>query len=206
MPDEVRCEVNGLEGLLSELRELPQRFQTRILKGAVGTGAGVLRDEARRLAPIYLGADRDVTSLMGWRIRNLPKDHPPPGTLKAAIYSARLSSQCTPTKEVWIFSVRQGKKFRAVAKGGTTQNQDAFYARWIEYGHWTRPPKGPGPRAARRDAAIKAGTVRWVPPQPFMRPAFDTKKDEAFRAMTEYIRKNLPAALVGMQFLKALAA
>lgn len=105
-------EVKGLSEVLRKLRTMPEAFQARVIRGAVAAGAQVIRDEATARAPYYSGA--------------VGKNHPPPGTLQAAIYQVRLTSECTPTHEKWMVSVRHGKK----AVGGA----DAYYATWVEYG------------------------------------------------------------------------
>ena len=194
MADYVRAEFTGLQDLLSDLRELPRAIQERVLKGALATGAKVIRDEARRLAPVYT----EFNTATG-EYKPISDKHPPAGTLKKAIYYTRLVSACTPTTEVWLVSVHKGKKFRAVSrgsgKGRYTENHDAFYASWVEYGHYTRTPgmTSQQHRKARGGVDIYLGS-RWIPPQPFMRPAFDTKKEAAFQAMREYLLDNLPAA------------
>ena len=185
MTDAIKFELPDLQAFLAELHALPQQVQQRLAKGAVATGASVIRKAAIALAPMDTGV------------------------LKGAIYQTRLVDQCTPTLEAWAVDVYAGKlqrhRGKKTSKFGPTQgtNRDAFYAKWIEYGHFTRTPAGPGPRKARREAARKAGTARWVPPQPFMGPAFRDHKDAAVRAMGEYITANLPAATAANRFLKA---
>ena len=49
----------------------------------------------------------------------------------------------------------------------------------LELGHFTRPSKD------------GTGNVRWVPPQPILRPAFDAKRDRAIQAMGESLAVTL---------------
>lgn len=192
MSDEIKAEWHGMVDLLAELRELPDKIRERILIGAVAKGASVIKNEAVRLAPVWTG--------------EVSQGHPPPGTLKRAIYQARLMSECTDTREVRIISVRQGKKYQAVKTRGGISNQDAFYAKWVEYGHYARTAgmTSTEHRKARSGVDLYTG-AKWVPPSPFLRPAFATKQGEAFQAMREYIEKNLPAAVMACRFLKAAA-
>lgn len=190
MGDAVSLQFGGLEQMLAELRSLPTVMQKRVMLGAVATGCSVIRKEAIARAPVYTG---DVS-----------QGHPPPGTLKKAIYQVRLQEECTLTMEVWKIGVRQGKAAQS-AKGGS---KDAYYASWVEYGHYTRGPKSAGSTRKARRNAIAMGTslvagAHWIVAQPFMRPAVDTKSAEAFNAMTKYIEDNIGAATLAMKYLQA---
>lgn len=148
-------EVQGLPELLRKLRGLPDQVRAKVIKGAVASGAAVIKNEAISRAPIYSG--------------KVGKNHPPPGALKAAIYQARLLKECTGTVEAWLVSVRKGPRAAASVRG----NVDAYYATWVEYG------------------TVKMGA------KPFMRPAFEAKKNEAVEAMRQYVLAKLPDALKG---------
>ena len=96
--------------------------------------------------------------------------HPPAGTLKKAIYQTRLTSECTLTREVWKVGIRQGRNATVGAKGAKV-SVDAFYGRFVEF-----------------------GTVKMAA-RPFMRPAFDTKKQAASQAFGTYLAFGLPQAV-----------
>ena len=193
MSDGVAASITGLEGLMAELRALPALMQQRVIRGAVGTGANIIKREAVVLAPEWTGP--------------VSKGHPPPGTLKRAIYAARLMDKCTSTTEVWIVGVRSGKAARHYgtknSKAGPTQgkNLDAYYGRWVEYGHHVRASKS-DKKNLHSGAVLKTGAYS-VAPKPYMRPAFETKKNEAVQAMQDYINRHLVAAVVGNTYLKA---
>lgn len=201
MTDTATLTMPNLADFLRELQQLPRVIRERAVKGAVATAASVVRKDAIMRAPLWLGSDKELMGMVGQRAHKMQVGHPPPGTLKKAIYQTRMVNECTDTLEVWKVDVAKGKK--ALKGGGTTNARDAYYAAWIEYGHFTRTPKGPGKRKARQLAGIAAGTVRWVPPQPFMRPAFETKKTEALNAMAEYLRREMHAATEAMRYIKA---
>jgi len=184
MTDSVTVKVKGLDALLAELQTLPQALQTRVMKGAVATGASVIRKKAIALAPQSTGS--------------VSEGHPPPGTLKKAIYQVRLSQACTATREVWKVDVRRGKKARSVGKKGT--NLDAYYALWVEFGHYARVPHEMTKTA--KAAGRMLGVAKWVPPRPFMRPAVATSSQEALAAMRDYLNNNLRLAVTAMQFVK----
>jgi HK97 gp10 family phage protein len=185
MADGVTFRIPELQAFLSELQELPMKVQQRLLKGAVATAASVVRKEAVLQAPI-------APEVEGRQM--------PVGTLKKSIYQTRLPEKCTATLEVWKVDVRTGK--RTTKKGNALP--DAYYAGFVEYGHYARQPKAVGSRKARR-AKAEAGGVRWVAAKPFMRPAFEKKKNEAVRAMEQYLRENIPAAVAANKFIKAVA-
>ena len=198
--DEVKFTVVGMRELMEELHGLAVVTQKRLALGAVATAASVIRKKSVELAPIYLGADHYLQSLVGRRSVKMSAGHPQPGTLKRSIYQTRMSEKCTPTTEVWKVDVRRGKK---KTKKGADQ-PDAYYAAWVEYGHYTRPPSGGGTLKMRRAEGRRSGAVKWVPAQPFMRPAFESSKEEALSAMAKYIADNLHAATLSFRLLKAI--
>ena len=183
--DQFSGDVQGFDKLIEELRRLPEQMQSRVMKGALATGANVIKREAVLLAPESTGP--------------VSEGHPPPGTLKRAIYAARLMDQCTTTLEVWKVGVRSGKRAQSVGKKGA--NLDAFYAGWVEHGHYARVSKELGKDAKKAGRAL--GVAVWVQAQPFMRPAFETKKGEAVQAMQNYVRERLPQVAALFNYLKA---
>ena len=198
MTDQVALVTPDLQAFLTELQALPVLVQKRIALGAVATACSVIRKASIALAPMYL-----PSTIM-------QKNHPPPGTLKRAIYQARMTDRCTPTKEVWMVGIRSGKAMRNAGSknsaAGPTQgtNKDAYYAAWVEFGHFTRMPNGPkATKKARQLAARALGITRYVPPQPFMRPAFEQSKGSAAQAMSDYVTRELSAAMAASKFLKA---
>lgn len=149
MADLINTEITGLAELRQTLAALPDALKSRALKGMVATGASIIKNEAIAKAPMYTGA--------------VSKGHPPPGTLKSAIYQTRLTQFCTPVEEVWKVDVRKGKRYQSQKRGGAEVNVDAYYASWVEYG------------------TVKMGA------RPFMRPAFEAKKEAAVNAMGTYL-------------------
>lgn len=183
MDDGFTFEMPGLDKFLAELRELPAAIQTKVIRGAVATGASVLRKEIIRRAP-------DVD-----------------GTLRNAVYQVRNPQQCTPTFEVFKVGVRRGKaqrhKGKTTSAAGPTQgtNRDAFYASWVEYGHFARVPHEMTKSA--KAAGRMLGVAKWVPAHPFFRPAIAAAADDAMAAMRTYFETNLPLATASMTYLKA---
>lgn len=173
----IDIEVKGLSELKATLRTLPAAIQNRVMRSAVATAAGVFKDEAVLLAPMYTGS--------------VQAGHPPPGTLKQAIYITRMVSQCTSTLEMWKVDVRRN------AAKGKTKGVGAFYASWVEYGHFTRTP-GLSKRA--HGAAVAAGMAgglgaKWVSAKPYMRPAFESVKEQAALAMRDKMAQRIDDAV-----------
>jgi HK97 gp10 family phage protein len=195
MADGMTFEMVGMDDFLREIRMLPDSIRTRVLKGAVATGAKVMRKDAVARAPIFSG--------------KVSSGHPPPGTLKRAIYQTRMTQLCSDTQEVWKVDVRRGKtavSTRGKNKGVRNLGQDAFYAMWVEYGHYTRTPGTSKKEHARLRGGVDLYTgSKWVPAQPFMRPAFTSTQSAVLEAMGNYIDNNLKDAVAAMRYVKALA-
>jgi hypothetical protein len=186
MADGVALTVPGLDAFLAELRALPAKVQTKVMTKVVSAGAAVVQAEVARRAPVYTGS--------------VAEGHPPPGTLKKAIYRARVTSECTATHEVWKVAIRKGKAAQTTRRGKSTVNLDAYYASWVEYGHFTRVPHAM--TKAARAAARVAGTARFVPAHPFFRPGVAASTQSSFAAMQGALARELPLALAGGRYLK----
>lgn len=89
------------------------------------------------------------------------------GKLQRAVYMVRDKALTTLTRAVYHVGVRSGKKWRSRTitagkrAGQTTSDRDAFYWRFLEFGT---------SKMAKR---------------PFLRPAFEAKKEEAVDAIKE---------------------
>lgn len=186
MPDGATFNATGFDQLKRELEQLPKAVREKLLKGATATACSVIRAEAVARAPFWTGDPQ--------------QGHPPAGTLKKAIYQARVPGKCTVTKEVWVVNVRQGKKAQTTQRGRQVVNLDAFYAKWVEFGHYTRQPDTV--TRSQRKQLQDYGRAKYVAPQPFMRPAYEIKKVEASEAFVKYITDRLPLAIQGMRFIK----
>lgn len=66
-PGFLEFEVKGLKELMDSMRRLPQSLQDKALPRAVLAGAGVIRDEARRLCPKKSG--RLARSIVAKKVR-----------------------------------------------------------------------------------------------------------------------------------------
>lgn len=112
------------------------------------------------------------------------------GVLFDSIIVKRLEEESSGgTRQVYLVTVRKG------SYGGG----DAFYWRWVENGHKFVPPnrnvsartgRTVGWAAHRRAAELEYGTKR-TRAYPFMRPAYETKKQEAVNLMTQTLAEQL---------------
>lgn len=155
--------IAGLKELQAALKELPDRIAKNVLRGSVSAGAAVIRKETVNRAPVYSG---DVS-----------KGHPPPGTLKRAIYQKQISELSSKLTQVFYVGVRKGKKFRVQGKKGD-KSQDAYYAKFVEFG-------------------TSKMTAR-----PFMRPAFEAKKEAAVDAIKAYLETRIPLEVAKLKVYK----
>ncbi len=108
------------------------------------------------------------------------KNHPPPGTLKRAISRGRSNRYSAPGKEVFHIFVRNAGSSAKGRKIVAGSKFDAFYWRFVEF--------GTSKMAAR----------------PFMRPAFEAKKEEAITTIAQVIADRFPqeAKNLGWKFIK----
>lgn len=93
--------------------------------------------------------------------------HPPPGTLKRSIYQKQKRELSSAVQQTFIVGIRKGKKYRNQGKKGN-MSMDAFYASMVEF--------GTSKMAAR----------------PYLRPAFEAKKEQAVSAIKAYLEKRIP--------------
>jgi HK97 gp10 family phage protein len=165
--------VLGVPNLRAQLEAVPERLRRRVLRNALAAGARVVRDAARRAAPVLKKFDKRRK----------------PGTLKKAI-TVRTSKRDQRAGNVGVFvnvrPARGPKRFRQ-------STEDPFYWRWIEFGHRILPKSGKTKyttvvrtrkdgtswsRTYKSDAASirnrrRNATIR-VPAIPFLRPAIST--------------------------------
>lgn len=91
------------------------------------------------------------------------------GRMRRALYIKKMGKP-NPFQENVIVGVRSGKRLQK-------RDLDAYYWKFIEFGHLTRP-KGKSRSNSARISAAAAG-AKMVPAQPFVRPAFENSKGRA---------------------------
>jgi len=156
--------LKGWGELEKQLLGLSAKIAKNALSSGVSAGARFMQKAVKDKAPLLSGPT--------WG------DHQPPGTLKRSIivkYCPELSTQFKSTYKV---TVRKGKRYRNQGKKGN-RSQDAYYADWVEKGHWYVPPKPKNANwKSHREAAksYTSSTAKFIPAHPFMRPAWEVNK------------------------------
>ena len=139
--------------------QLPQRLDNKLLNQGLIAGARVVRDEARRRAPVLKIPDprrRAGTlrrSIRAMRIR-------PPHYAATAIVRVRGLTR----KQIGAFKKKRGA-------GGANNPNDPFYWRFVEFGTSTMGAR------------------------PFLRPAFESKKEAAVRLAIATLRPLVAAEI-----------
>lgn len=178
----VQVDVKGIQELQLALLELPKKIAKNALRGAVYAGARIIAQEAKLKAPVYTGS--------------VAQGHPPPGTLKRSIITKQIPEKSNAFNQTFYVTVRKGKKYQKQGKKGNL-SQDAYYANWVEFGHHYAP-RGKHGYGSRKQAmqAVRSGQAMisgsyYMAPKPFMRPAFDSKANEATEAIKERLAQRI---------------
>lgn len=166
--------VKGFAELEKALSELPQKLLKNAMRRALYAGVKIIAKEAKLLCPV--APPSHVAVSYGAKIGELRR-------------SIRASARVDRAK---------GTAYGYVKAGATPKNLAPFYAGFVEYGtaaHFIVPRKG--------TKALNVGGQYFAKvfhpgsaPRPFMRPAFDSKQNEALEAvrasLADAIKKNLP--------------
>lgn len=126
--DGIRLDVKGLPELQARLKALPAKLRARALRNALAAGARIVRDEAKRRAPVL----RSAVVSKGKTIRK-------PGTLRDNI-AVRTSKAARRAGNVGVFvNVRPAKR----GQRGAKSPNDPFYWRFVNFGT-SKKPQGAG--------------------------------------------------------------
>lgn len=145
MAGDIEVRVRGLDDLRAALREIPDKLRRRVLRNALAAGARIVRDEARRGAPVLREPDPRRKA----------------GTVRDAI-SVRTSRQARAEGNVGVFvnvkplKAAQIRAFKAKGGKAASNPNDPFYWRWLEFGR-----QGRAGAAAAPSRLIRAGSVRY---------------------------------------------
>lgn len=152
------------------LDKLEMMLKTKVARSMAVAAGKVYRDEAKRRAPVGdQGPDEGIS--------------PYPGATRDAIYLAYREGQTTEDKVVYSIS---------------WNSKIAPHAHWQEFGHWRvneLVPIGAGGMWVATTERLE--TPKWVPAQPFMRPALDAMGQRAMDAATERGRVRMAELLAG---------
>lgn len=142
-------------------------------KLAASVGEGVLR------ATGYAGAQVFQAEVK----RNTSKFKKPTGVIAKNIIVVRATEDSDSNqKQTYLVTVRTGKE----------NPQDAYYWKWVEDGHniVRRKPKSKTWKAHRAAEKAEFGSST-VPATPFVRPAYESVKDQALQAMRARLAEKL---------------
>ena len=182
MANSVTLKFSGLAGIRDVLKKLPDETQKKVLRPAIGKAAKPLLSAAKARVPVRTGALRaSLTSL----VRRGKKD---------GLYYAAVG----PSSDYFL----GGKRVRGnQSKAGA--DKPANYAHLVEFGHMSAAATGvdvataKGTRRRRgKKGSDQAFTPRsFVLPQPFMRPAMMSSRDQVEKVLAAEIRKGLEDAV-----------
>lgn len=163
--------VRGADDIARKLRAIPDALRKQALRTSLAAGARLVRDDARRNAPVL----------------RAPSRYRKPGTVRDAI-SVRTSKVARRAGNVGVFvNVRpaKGARYRTsttrflgvqsrtrvqtrASQRGARSRDDPYYWQWLEFG-WT-PASSRNTRRSRRKAS-RAGAARQIPGRRFLRNA-----------------------------------
>jgi HK97 gp10 family phage protein len=175
--------VYGLDETKKDLMKLRRNIRRNVLRRAVRAGAVVIQKEARRRVPVRTGALKKAIAVRS--------DNTPYGVRGMVYISSRVKMRAS--------AAVQGKFVSAKQRGFAGTIYPKAYAHLVEYG---AQPHYLG-RGSQRSVKVKRGD-KWVRQggssnesgrkhpgaraQPFIRPAYDTKKEAAVEAVTTTLR------------------
>lgn len=155
---------------LAGLDKLTGPLKTKVARSMAVAAGKVFRDEAKRRAPVGdQGPDEGIS--------------PYPGATREAIYLAYREGQTTEDKVVYSIS---------------WNSKIAPHAHWQEFGHWRvneLVPIGTGGLWVATKERLE--TPKWVPAQPFMRPALESMRQVAAQAAIERGKVRMAELLSG---------
>jgi HK97 gp10 family phage protein len=142
--------LEGFDELAAKLRALVPAMRKRVLRNALSAGARLVRDDAKRNAPVL-----PLSSKAPYR---------KPGTLKDAI-RVRTSKAARRSGDIGVFvNVKPAK----AGQRGNKSLSDPFYWRFQEFG-WTPASKRTGLATKReRRTSLRAGVSRQIPGKKFL--------------------------------------
>lgn len=191
MPAVKEVQFFGAREFIEGLREMGLKVPTTAVRKGLYRGAVIIRDEARRRAPVRTGALKKSIVAVTKRIKS--------GKGLDYIGIVRID------KVKFIVTRSKGKlRLRRLSKDGRVKvngvtlkpSTDTIYPR--NYAHLAEFGTSPHSTAPKNLSKAKGSKGRRVPRQhpgakakPFMRPAYDTKIGSAFTAFKEEVLSEL---------------
>lgn len=158
----VTVNIKGINEVADFLKNMPDEFNYKFLVGAHKSALKPFQEEAKRRAPV---GNKTVKSRYSSRTHE-------PGNLRDSISMGVIKSA---RKNAGVWCGPQASPFGK-------KRFDAYYAHMIEFGHFIKKRRSKKYTTAYGDKILRwykgedVGDT-WVPPHPFMRPAFDATKE-----------------------------
>lgn len=174
MADPIRAKID-FSGWNRALDLLNGSLRVGLARSMAVAGGTVLRDEAKARAPV--GGDMSVKE-------RLPGESATPGQLRSAIYLAYKAARSTENKQIYAVSWNSEK---------------APHGHLLEFGHWQTNVTYQGADGEwYSNPDLKLAVPKWIPAEPFLRPALDAAGQRALQAMIDRGRERLPKLLQGI--------
>lgn len=167
----VDVKIEGLEGILSRLREMPKKLRASVLRKSLAAGGRLVRDDARRRAPVLVNAAAAPYRTPGLVRRSIvvrtSKHARQAGDVGVFINvrPAKGAKVRTTTRRVLGLKLRTRTQVRATQRGAQSK-LDPFYWRFLEFGTRKMPARPfLVPAAQKLPAALEVITRdlrRWV--------------------------------------------
>lgn len=184
-------QLQGFDEAIAKLRAVPAALAKKTLRNGLAAGGRLVRDEAKRLAPV-------LQRPAPYRTKGLVRDRIALRTSKAArragnvgvfinVRPAAGARFKTKTTKLFGLKVRSRTQTRAGDRGAKSA-KDPFYWRFQEFG-WTPAtgPRGNAGKKARRTAK-RAGAGRQIPGKHFLTRS-GRKLPEALGVIRSYLQK-----------------
>lgn len=150
--------IKGIEQLIEKFRQIPLTLRKRVLRNALAAGARVVRDDAKRNAPLLSGARKAPFRTRG-TVRNAIAVRTSKVDRKAGNVGVFVNVRPLPgnkyktvTTKGWFGGVAKHRALVKRSARGATNPRDPFYWRWLEFG-----TKKMGARSFLKPAAAKLG-------------------------------------------------
>jgi HK97 gp10 family phage protein len=163
--------IKGLKELHAMLQTVPIKIERNIMRGAMRAGANVIAKQARANVPVSEPSDRNRERYGAYA-----------GALRDTIRTGNTRSRkgrVTASIRAGGVETKGSNEFQGpTLSGRALSGGPVFWATWVEYG--TKPHSN-GRRGMHPGAR----------PNPFLRPAADTKQAEAVVAVGKYVYRRL---------------
>jgi len=168
---QAKLDLTGDKELLRLFKELPGKVERKVLRQALRAGAKPIRAAAGYRAPQDTGFGHAHIKVLAAK------------KMKRGMVGIVVTT----------------------GEGGSAENQGkAFYMSFIEHGWmkapWIRLHNGRFVSFGKTAASSEGMTYTYMPPRPFMRPAYEATKDEAAKIVETQLREGVEreaAALAG---------